>query len=490
MLNIPVPNTGPIILCAVGIGNKTTAEELLVYHKRVMHGLAEAGIWVVGYATDGATVERACARLFADRHCSKTIYKVPHSKPGYPPRTFEFYHYRGFPWSILQDPPHALKTARNNAFAGSKLMLIGNYPVTYHIVKKIAEHPDSPVYRRDVEKLDRQDDMAATRLFSAGTLKHVVTHHPEERGLIVYLFVFGEIVDAYLSRTMKPADRLRIAFRTQTFLDLWEGWQEKVGYKLRYHCLSPEAREIFRVLINAIVTSIVTYRSYRPTGDTSERGVPPLLTWLLSTAVNEHIFGVARLIIANFTAADLIYMQPKINILLSGDFQSNQDPRLRAGGYFHHWWKFAGFAHKDASTLPWDEEMILIAAEGFQEGHDLCNATGFGADDVMGASGPNTGLPNFGTLFGTGRTHSSTNGYDSGEESDDSVWEKDQVSGRKSVEEVAEQVLEEFQLREDLGHPPTDRKLHELSHKNLALKIANSMQLYVENKMLPGFSMF
>jgi hypothetical protein len=56
---------------------------------------------------------------------------------------------------------------------------------------------DGPLYHRDVEKLDRQDDNAATRFFLGDTLKWLSDRYPELLGLVVYLFVFGELINAY-----------------------------------------------------------------------------------------------------------------------------------------------------------------------------------------------------------------------------------------------------------------------------------------------------
>ena len=109
---------------------------------------------------------------------------------------------------MLQDAKHAAKTARNNVTTGAKLVTLGNYTAMYSQVRKAAFAHNGPLYRRDVEKVDCQDDNAACRLLSASTLRWFTTHHgshPENektRGLIVFLFLMGEAVDAYQSRTL------------------------------------------------------------------------------------------------------------------------------------------------------------------------------------------------------------------------------------------------------------------------------------------------
>ena len=103
------------------------------------------------------------------------------------------------PIVMIQDPKHLLKTFRNNLFSGARLLVLGNYTAMYLHAHAVA-FEDGPLYHRDVEKLDRQDDNAATRLFSSHTIAWLKVHHPEALGCIVYLFVFGELIDAYQNR--------------------------------------------------------------------------------------------------------------------------------------------------------------------------------------------------------------------------------------------------------------------------------------------------
>jgi hypothetical protein len=68
----------------------------------------------------------------------------------------------------------------------------------------------SPLYHCNVEKLDQQDDNAATCLFSVATLEFLSKNHLEYLGEIVYLFVFGELVDAYQNHSMAHIDRIKL----------------------------------------------------------------------------------------------------------------------------------------------------------------------------------------------------------------------------------------------------------------------------------------
>jgi hypothetical protein len=109
---------------------------------------------------------------------------------------------------MLQDAKHAAKTACNNVTTGAKLLILGNYTAMYSQVRKAAFTHNGLLYRQDVEKVDRQDDNAACHLLSTSTLGWFVTHHgssPENEeicGLIVFLFLMGEVVDTYKSQTL------------------------------------------------------------------------------------------------------------------------------------------------------------------------------------------------------------------------------------------------------------------------------------------------
>ena len=113
---------------------------------------------------------------------------------------------------MIQDSKHAAKTLRNNLFSGAHTLVLGNHLAMYFYVCDMAFSglPGCPLYHRDVEKLDRQDDNAATRLFSAAALDFVVKQHPNRLGLAVYMFIAGEVVDAYQSRTISHLERVKM----------------------------------------------------------------------------------------------------------------------------------------------------------------------------------------------------------------------------------------------------------------------------------------
>jgi hypothetical protein len=73
--------------------------------------------------------------------------------------------------------------------------------VFFALIRTLGMKPTTPLYRRDFIKSDRMDDSAAARFFSADFLAQAAEDPTENLGLVVYLLVFGDFIDAWQSRT-------------------------------------------------------------------------------------------------------------------------------------------------------------------------------------------------------------------------------------------------------------------------------------------------
>ncbi|THU91005.1 hypothetical protein K435DRAFT_675014, partial [Dendrothele bispora CBS 962.96] len=128
----------------------------------------------------------------------------------------------------IQDSLHLCKTARNNLYTGARCLILGDYCANYPMVRDtLGSHTESPIFRRDFIKYDKQDDNAAARLFSGAMLKHATVEPSEYMGLIVYFFIFGEFVNSYQSRRMSHHDRATIVIRTLLFIEQWKLFLQK-----------------------------------------------------------------------------------------------------------------------------------------------------------------------------------------------------------------------------------------------------------------------
>ncbi|KAF9486852.1 hypothetical protein BDN71DRAFT_1554513, partial [Pleurotus eryngii] len=308
-VTVPLPGVTPIILAVRAISSEMSAEQLLVLLKMILDGLIKQGCKVISYACDGTEVERSVQRKFTSEcvnHGDYLTTTIPHPDGG-EDLTIITPRYKNQLIVMIQDSKHTLKTLHNNAFTGAKLMVIGNHTFSYQDFHMLALHPGSPMYHRDVEKLDQQDNNAAARMFAADTLDFAARHFHNKIELIIFLFVFGELIDAYQHRSITHNERLLLVLRARYFLDAWEKYLTLTKHKLAQHFLSREAVDILHYIINGFIGLIVVHHDHLDDAF-------PLLPWLHSTEACEHVFGEARCVVKDFTMLDFLHMVPKLQV--------------------------------------------------------------------------------------------------------------------------------------------------------------------------------
>jgi hypothetical protein len=151
-------------VAAIPIANNLDAKVLLELLEKVVNGLIDRGIQVVSYACDGTEVERSVQRLFMEK-AEKIEYVIKNPRSGPHDTQIIIVKYRAQAMCMIQDSKHALKTFRNNLFSGARLLMLGNFTAMYNHIREMAMEDGTPLYKRDVDKLDRQDDNAVSRLF-------------------------------------------------------------------------------------------------------------------------------------------------------------------------------------------------------------------------------------------------------------------------------------------------------------------------------------
>ncbi|KAE9384943.1 hypothetical protein BT96DRAFT_950198 [Gymnopus androsaceus JB14] len=291
MLQIPLPKMPPIIAAAIPINDMLKVPQLLEFHKTIVFGLLDQNIKIISYACDGTKAECTIQRAFVELAESHIEVDIPSPHEGIASLHIWIPVFRSHPMAMIQDSKHALKTFRNNLFSGACLLVMGNHVAFYQQIRDIAFEKGSPLYHRDVDKLDHQDDNAASQLFSTATLQFLSEHHPEQLGVAIYLFVFGELCDAYQNQNINHSERINILLRLRYFINMLEQYIDKMScYKVHQNALSREAVDIISFLVNGLISLIIIHRNYFPH--------IPLLPWMHSSEACEHTFGLGREIIS------------------------------------------------------------------------------------------------------------------------------------------------------------------------------------------------
>ncbi|KAF7291093.1 hypothetical protein MKEN_01491200 [Mycena kentingensis (nom. inval.)] len=391
ILQVPLPGIMPSLISAIPITESEDVPSLLALHQQIIDGLLDVNVNVISYSSDGTETERGVQHAFHAKAGTYHTESIPPPLPGLQRLSLRIPIYRKQVMALCQDSKHGIKTLRNNMITGARVLTMGNYVVMYRHLYELAYSENSPLYLRDVERLDRQDDRAAARLIAAPTLRRWVELHPEERGVIVYLFIVGEIGDAYQNRFIEHSERAVMLLRAHYFLEMWRAFIDGCpAYSVARHFLSRECADILKMLIEGLLSLIIIHRDFYP--DT------PLLPWLHSTEPCEHTFGLARQVIVDFTALDFHRLVPKITVIMREElFASKEkvtaDVRATAAGYYHTYNDTTDLNLPNLSRFP--PELAPLAARAADEAVSLVGFIGIDAETARGVPRSDAPVPHF-----------------------------------------------------------------------------------------------
>lgn len=406
-----------MIVAAEAIPNDLPASKLYPKSLAVIQGLKSHGIDIVSYACDGTQVERTVQNSLVSQAPKTISYQVP--DPEGKDYSISLPMFGDSPVVMIQDSKHALKTMRNNLFSGARALVLGNHLAMYSHARDLAftEIDGHPLYHRDVEKMDRQDDNAATRLFSAAALNFVREHHADRLGFSVYLFVMGEVVDAYQSRTISHSERLRMVFRCRYFLRLWRRFLQAGRYPETKYYISREANDILEKLVAGLLGLIYVYRD-------KFQGRYPLLPWLHSTEICEHVFAECRKLIKDFTHLNFLFMNVRLHTLLRASLSlaRGTDPKARANGYSHAYLDPETARIESLAVFPSDEEVGIVSHQAWDEAVSLLSLVGIEADDLNTLELGSRGSSDEPNDEGNNDPDESDDGIEDGHEEPDVTW--------------------------------------------------------------------
>jgi hypothetical protein len=249
------------------LASSTDAATLAQMEQQLLHIMlaSENPLCIVSLGSDGSILERDAQHALIHNRFAKMIhYQIPNPSSALAePIRIPLLRIYGRCLAVIQDPKHGRKTGRNNLFSGARLLVLGNHMVCYEQIRQMAESDDSPLYWRDVDRLDRQDDRAAARLFSAAFLKFCASRHGETNpGLPVYLFVLGELIDAYENRHIPHLEHIKMVLRMRFFKSLWKSFLHRAGYSQNQYFISSAADDIIDILVDGFLALIYIHRDH------------------------------------------------------------------------------------------------------------------------------------------------------------------------------------------------------------------------------------
>lgn len=468
----------PLILVAKAIPNNLDAEELYEYSIEIIKGLIRKGVQCILYACDGTETECSVQRLLKSGAETLFTYSIKHPDPRFPDIVITIAMIDGQLVAIIQDSKHGLKTARNNFFSGAKLLTMGNHIVMYSYARDLAFGPGSPLYHRDVEKTDRQDNSTALRLSSASAMVYLTKQYPDHLGVVTYLFTFGELIDAYQNRRISHGERIKMVLRARFFIDMWRSFLKSVGYPASIFYISREFDDISNILVEGLIALVVIHRDHLGMDEELDYNCYPLLPWLHSSETCEHVFGECWKLIKDFMFLDFIYMIPKLTALIQSTVRQGHtdNPRARAGGYAHTYVDVEDCDLAQLSIFPTDEEIQMATNEAWAEADSLFTMLGPAPEQFMQPpSNPttrtqptNTYLPLAASWFSEGEDPVLDFGDDTSETSSEWGSESEWSDNRALLQHLNEPFENEYSRSQS-----TDERILTLSCAATACEINN-----------------
>ncbi|KAF8169334.1 hypothetical protein K438DRAFT_1774346 [Mycena galopus ATCC 62051] len=385
LIKIPLPEHPPMVVALIPTTGKDDAEGIHELQLKLLKMAANLNMQVVSFAADGAAAELAAQGLL-DNYQNSTLsppVTYTNSKYGISLRAPVF-PVTG-PVTSISDPPHGKKTCKNQNQYGTHTASLGKGFITYRILIMLYHTGLAGLKKKDVEDSDKQDDGAARRLFYSLVFTAMSEEIPESpgdlrikeefMGLFVYLWVFGTLFDAWMSRTMSIHDRILAAFRARFWLHLWRKHIVKLSgrfpdlYSPARSFISPASFHIFNRLCDTLILLAIIYSRYYPG--------QPFCPWLHGTEFVEHFFGLARMLLPNFTFAEFLkmvqHMEVRQKILLSGKFNLKRE-RDSAAGYIMDY-DAKALSSEDqriAAGQVDDRDLDQLAELAFREAAQIC----------------------------------------------------------------------------------------------------------------------
>jgi hypothetical protein len=91
------------------------------------------------------------------------------------------------------------------------------------------------------------------------------------------------------------------------FKDLWKSFLNEGGYTEQRHFILHDADSIIDTLVLGLLGLLFIHR------DAFDQPFP-FMPWTHGSKSNEHVFGLMRSLISNFTMLDVLWMAPKLTV--------------------------------------------------------------------------------------------------------------------------------------------------------------------------------
>ncbi|KAF9526823.1 hypothetical protein CPB83DRAFT_837122 [Crepidotus variabilis] len=284
---VPLPGSPPIVIALLPTNGTETAEMIHLQHLQLQKMAAQLKLPLIALAADGAASELAAQFMMDKVQTEEKSLVYDYPLYGIHLRAPVFADTG--PLISVTDAPHARKTARNQPQYGTHTASLGVGHLVNQSLVGLYETGAAGLVVRDVANVDKQDDGAARRVFHHQALEayttkdnpnmETVSIRPGFEGVFTYLFVLGQLFEAWMSPSMTTHERVLAALRARFWLHYWR--QHVLGLSLAFAKFYPDQ---------------------------------PFCIWLIATDFVEHFFGISRKLLPNFSYVEFIKIAQHVMI--------------------------------------------------------------------------------------------------------------------------------------------------------------------------------
>ncbi|EGG10869.1 uncharacterized protein MELLADRAFT_92216 [Melampsora larici-populina 98AG31] len=332
-IQVPLPNIPTFVVALISSREDESAEDIKAQHLKFIHLLESAEIPLISLGSDGAASEVLAQELLVNAATNYLDFSAPELKVNV---RFPLLGASKQPVVAVQDPKHARKTASNQLLSGPCLLAFGQFNINLDQLLILLKTKNCPLGYKDILNTDKQDDGHAYQTFSKQTFKAACSD-PECVGLVLYLYIFGKLVDSWLNQRMPHQDRIISSYTVVFFVCKWKVYlpkrQKEPGslMNLSSNCISHHSICIFEQLGESLLGLIIAHRKRYPNH--------PLMPWNHGTECCEQIFGWMRVLLPTFTVLDARQVKPKIfaviKCIMSGYITLPTNENLHSGKYLN-----------------------------------------------------------------------------------------------------------------------------------------------------------
>lgn len=426
----------------------------------------------MSYSCDSTETEQAAQHLLKEWPADHITYEIKHPVLGLPDHEIIIAIIDSQVVIMIQDLKHGLKTSWNNLFTGVKLLTLGNHIAMYAYAHDLAFGPDSPLYYWDMEKTNRQDDNAATCITSSGAVVYLAKYHPDHLGFIIYLFIFGELVDAYQNWKILQVEHIKMALQARFFCKMWQSFLKAAGYSESQCYISHEFTDIMWILVDGLISLVIIYRDHLGSN------IYLLMPWLHSSETCKHIFAECRKLIKDFTFLDFLYMIPRLTILICTMVKLGHttSPNAWASRYAHTYFDPEDTDTKILSEFSTDREIEQAAQEVWEEADGLFSNLRESPLEFMGPK------PSISSWYGKGQDpvpgQSAMETDEESTSSDKEIDDEDDLSEDSADTAQLQNLIEAEEMNSTIS-PQANNKILLLTCAAVAVEVDNIMFVYI-----------